>query len=61
MGMRFPYLIWPRKWRRDAVDGEVAFGRLQREAARGGSNFGEGGPRVGPDQVKGLVEEVRKW
>jgi hypothetical protein len=58
--MRFPYLDWPRKWRRDAVDGEVVFGRLRREAARGGRNSGEGGPGVGPDQVGGLVEEVGK-
>jgi hypothetical protein len=23
LGMRFPYLDWPRRWRRGAVDGEV--------------------------------------
>jgi hypothetical protein len=26
MGMRSPYLDWPRRWWRDAVDGEVTFG-----------------------------------
>jgi hypothetical protein len=59
--MRFPYLDWPRKWRRGAIDGEVVFGRLRREVARGGRNFGEGGPGVGLDQVGGLGEEVREW
>jgi hypothetical protein len=58
--MRFPYLDWPRRWRRGAVDSEVAFGRLRREAARGGGNSSEGGAGVGPDQVGGLVEEVGK-
>jgi hypothetical protein len=32
LGMRFPYLDWPRRGRRDAVDGEVVFGRLGVEA-----------------------------
>jgi hypothetical protein len=58
--MRFPYLDWPRRWRRDAVDGEVTFGRLRREAVRGGGDSGEGGPGVGPDQVGEVVKEVRK-
>jgi hypothetical protein len=58
--MRFPYLDWPRKWRRDAIDDEVVFGQLRREAARDGRNSGEGGPTVGPDQVRGLVEDVGK-
>jgi hypothetical protein len=58
--MRFPYLDWPRKWRRDAVDSEVAFRRLRREAARGGGDSGEGGLGVGLDQVGGPGEEVKK-
>jgi hypothetical protein len=29
LGMRFPYLDWPRRWRRGAVDGEVELGWLR--------------------------------
>jgi hypothetical protein len=43
-----------------AVDGKVELGRLQREAARGGSNSGEGRPGAGSDQVGELGEKVRK-
>jgi hypothetical protein len=53
LGMRFPYLDWPRRGQRDAVDGEVVFGQLQREAARGGGDSGDGGQGVRPDQVGG--------
>jgi hypothetical protein len=58
--MRFPYLHWPKKRWKWVVDGEVEFGRLRLEAARGVGDSGEGGPGVGPDQVGGLVEEVGK-
>jgi hypothetical protein len=58
--MRFPYLVWLRKWRRGAVDDEVTFGRLLRGAAWGGGDSGEGVQGVGLDQVRGLGEEVEK-
>jgi hypothetical protein len=29
LGMRFPYMDWPRRWRRGAVDGEVELGLLR--------------------------------
>jgi hypothetical protein len=57
---RFPYSIWPRKWWKWVVDGEVVLGRLRRGAARGWSNSGEGGLGAGQDQVGELAEEVRK-
>jgi hypothetical protein len=43
-----------------AVDGEIECGRLRREAARGGRNFGERRLGTGPDQAEELEEEVRK-
>jgi hypothetical protein len=60
MGMRFPYLDRPWRWRRGAVDGEVNLGWLRCGAARGGGDSGEGVAGVGPDQLGGLGEEVRK-
>jgi hypothetical protein len=36
--VRFPYLNWPRKWRKIIVDGEAVLGRLRRGAAWGRDN-----------------------
>jgi hypothetical protein len=43
-----------------ATNGEVELGRLRREVARGGRDFGEGMAGTGLDQAGKLGKEVRK-